>query len=109
MGKISSISALTAFFLLSVGNASSAQTAQPGVDIPVPHERTCPPGTRGGPTIGSGQSEGNLSEQLAQSKGIICPPAGVDPEMQVAPPQEGRTPIIKPPGTPGGTQDIQPK
>jgi hypothetical protein len=51
------------------------------------------------------------SQQLDRSRGVIRPPAGVDPQMQVPPPDPGsqRTPVIPPPGTPGGDQTIQPK
>jgi hypothetical protein len=53
-----------------------------------------------------------LSERLDRSDGVIKPPAGVDPGMQVAPkdPNAGSNmPVIKPPGSPGGDQSIQPK
>lgn len=69
----------------------------------------CPPGTKGEPpTVGGGGSD-QLSDKLAQSKGIICPPAGVDPDMQVAPPADGHLRVIPPPGTPGGDPNVQPK
>jgi hypothetical protein len=44
------------------------------------------------------------SERLPRSAdGVICPPPGVDPEMAVKPPRTGsRTPVIPPPGSPGG-------
>jgi hypothetical protein len=57
----------------------------------------------------TGQGGRNLSEQLAQSGGVICPPANVDPEMKVPTPDAGRTPVIPPPGSPGGDQSVQPK
>jgi hypothetical protein len=53
-------------------------------------------------------SGGNLSRQLKQSNGVICPPQ-MDPGMKRSPPNEGTTPVIPPPGTPGGNPDIQPK
>jgi hypothetical protein len=69
----------------------------------------CPPGVGADPpTVGSGGST-NLSEKLAQSKGIICPPANADKEMAVQPPAGGNMPVIPPPGTPGGDQSVQPK
>jgi hypothetical protein len=51
------------------------------------------------------------SERLPRSAdGVICPPPGVDPEMAVKPPASGsKTPVIPPPGTPGGNPSIQPK
>jgi hypothetical protein len=52
---------------------------------------------------------GNLSDQLAQSNGVICPPSGVDPKMAAPPPAGGATPVIPPPGTPGGDPNTIPK
>jgi hypothetical protein len=70
---------------------------------------TCPPDVKGEPpTVGSGGSK-SLSDKLAQSKGVICPPAGVDLDMQVTPPGGGQLRVIPPPGTPGGNQNVQPK
>ena len=60
------------------------------------------------PTVGGGSSE-PLSDKLARSKGVICPPAGVDREMQVTPPSGGHLKVIPPPGIPGGDPDVQPK
>ena len=54
-------------------------------------------------------SSGNLSDQLAQSNGVICPPSGVDPKMTAPPPGGGATPVIPPPGAPGGNPNTIPK
>jgi len=51
----------------------------------------------------------NLSEQLAKSDGVICPPAHVDPEIRQPTPPGGAMPVIPPPGSPGGDPSIQPK
>jgi hypothetical protein len=51
----------------------------------------------------------HLSDKLARSKGVICPPAGIDRDMQVTPPGGGHLKVIPPPGTPGGDQNVQPK
>ncbi len=51
----------------------------------------------------------NLSDQLAQSNGVICPPAGVDPKIAAPPRQGGATPVIPPPGAPGGDPNTVPK
>ena len=69
----------------------------------------CPPsaGTNA-PTIGK-QENRTLTDQLAQSKGVICPPAGIDPEMRQAPPEGGAMKVIPPPGSPGGDRNVQPK
>lgn len=52
----------------------------------------------------------NLSQKLAQSNGVLCPPQEVDPAMRAPTPPAGRMPVIKPPGTPGSPdQSVQPK
>jgi hypothetical protein len=57
-----------------------------------------------------GQSRDNLSDRLDRTDGVIRPPGGVDPQMQVPPPDQGsRTPVIPPPGTPGGDRNVEPK
>ncbi len=50
-----------------------------------------------------------LSDQLARSDGVICPPARVDPEIHAPTPPGGRMPVIPPPGSPGGDPNVQPK
>ncbi len=62
-------------------------------------------------TEGQAPPPSNPSEQLDRSHGVIRPPGGVDPGMQVPPPDPGsqRTPVIPPPGTPGGDRSVEPK
>lgn len=69
-------------------------------------------------TVGKGAEAGShrqdgkddLSEKLARSGGVICPPEHVDPEMkQPTPPSGGAMPVIPPPGSPGGDPSVQPK
>ena len=86
---------------------AAAQTTVPqGSDHP---GSACPPGAGpNAPTVGKEQ-ERPLSDQLAQSKGVICPPAGVDSEMRVRPPEGGAMRVIPPPGSPGGNPNAQPK
>jgi hypothetical protein len=52
-----------------------------------------------------------LSEKLEATDGVIRPPSGIDPGITApAPvPDPGTTPIIPPPGSPGGNQNIEPK
>lgn len=98
-----------AVMLLSLAVASAA-AAQPAGNAGAQPEQSvaCPPDVKGQPpTVGGGS--GALSDKLAQSKGVICPPAGVDPDIRVAPPAGGRLKVIPPPGTPGGDQSVQPK
>ena len=57
----------------------------------------------------TGQARQPLSDKLAQSDGVLCPPAGVDPEMRAPTPDAGKTPVIPPPGSPGGDPSVRPK
>jgi hypothetical protein len=51
-----------------------------------------------------------LSDQLARSDGVICPPGRVDPEIHQGAPAVGTgMPVIPPPGSPGGDPSIKPK
>jgi hypothetical protein len=102
-----------AFIVTVLASAACAGVAlaQPPGDGRGPPQQgaACPPDVKGEPpTVGGGGSE-PLSDKLAQSKGIICPPAGVDRDMQVAPPGGGRLKVIPPPGTPGGEPGVQPR
>jgi len=87
----------------------SAGLAQPTENASPERGAMCPPDVKGEPpTVGGGSSE-PLSDKLAQSKGVICPPAGIDRDMQVTPPSGGHLKVIPPPGTPGGDPNVQPK
>jgi hypothetical protein len=57
----------------------------------------------------TGQSVEPLGDKLAKSDGILCPPAGVDPQMRAPTPDAGNMPVIPPPGSPGGDPTIRPK
>jgi hypothetical protein len=57
----------------------------------------------------TGQSREPLSDRLAQSDGVICPPNEVDRQMYKPPPETGKTPVIPPPGSPGGDPTVRPK
>lgn len=51
-----------------------------------------------------------LSRKLAQSNGVICPPARVDPGIHAPAPEHGTMPVISPPGTPlSPDQTVKPK
>ncbi len=52
---------------------------------------------------------GNLSDKLARSDGVICPPSQVDPEIKAPTPPGGTMPVIPPPGSPGGDPNVRPK
>jgi hypothetical protein len=100
--------AILAAITICAGTAlASAQTTVPKGDG---HPgAACPPGTmQNAPTVG--RPEGKpLSDQLAESNGVICPPAGVDPAMRQPTPEGGAMTVIPPPGSPGGDTSVQPK
>jgi hypothetical protein len=65
---------------------------------------TAPEGTT------TGQRSEPLGDKLARSDGVLCPPPGIDPEMHApTPPDGGKTPVIPPPGSPGGDPSVRPK
>jgi hypothetical protein len=95
-----------------------ARTAPPSPDRaaancapmqPAPHSGATVP--EGKPPEGAttGQRAEPLGDRLARSDGVLCPPAGVDPEMHAPAPDTGKTPVIPPPGSPGGDPSIRPK
>jgi hypothetical protein len=105
-----------------MASAASAQ-APPAAATPpaqtAPAAQTasdCAP-TRSVPSRGSvapegsttGQSAEPLGDKLAKSDGVLCPPAGVDPEIRAPTPDTGNTRIIPPPGSPGGDPNVRPK
>jgi hypothetical protein len=49
-----------------------------------------------------------LSEKLDQTNGVVCTP-DIDPGIKAPTPHTGKTPVIPPPGSPGGDQSVQPK
>ena len=65
------------------------------------------PNASQGTTVG--QANEALGDKLAKSDGVLCPPAGVDPEMRAPTPDAGNTPVIPPPGSPGGDPTVRPK
>jgi hypothetical protein len=91
--------------LLLIATSALGQTSP----NPAAGATDCPPDVPNGPTLGSNPSGQSLSERLDRSKGVICPPAGIDTDMSAPPPGGGRTPVIRPPGSPGGDQSVQPK
>jgi hypothetical protein len=54
------------------------------------------------------QANQNLSQKLDDAAAVICPP-DVDPGMKAPTPKAGNTPVIPPPGSPGGDPNVQPK
>jgi hypothetical protein len=87
-----------------------AQTAPPATagncvpTKPVPSRGTIAPE---GTTIGEASEP--LGDKLTKSDGVLCPPAGVDPEIRAPTPDAGNTPVIPRPGSPGGDTRLRPK
>lgn len=90
---------------------STSQTVPPPKEVQDP--KAC---ANAETTVGKGgdvsltkPEDKSLSEKLAQSGGVICPPPHVDPGMKAPTPPGGPMPVIPPPGTPGGNPNVQPK
>jgi hypothetical protein len=87
--------------------AAPKQTEQGDDPQACAHERATV-GEGGGINVKK-QPDQTLSEKLAQSNGVICPPPHVDPEIKAPTPEGGTMPVIPPPGSPGGNPRVQPK
>jgi hypothetical protein len=81
-----------------------AGTAPPA---PAPNSGSC--ANRDKPNGTTGGRKEPLGDKLAKSDGVLCPPAGVDPEIRAPTPEGGKTPVIPPPGSPGGDPTVRPK
>ena len=115
--------ALVVCAALALPTASSAQApAKPpanDTESSAPKGKPTPndPCAQGQASVGSGnevvapnaKKDQTLSDHLAQSGGVICPPPAVDPAIKAPTPETGNMPVIKPPGSPGGDQSVQPK
>lgn len=68
-----------------------------GPQLAVPHE---------------GRGDGTPDDAPGSDRGLVRPPRAVDPGIHTAPPAPGSAgtmPVIPPPGTPGGNQQVQPR
>ena len=98
-----------AFACLLLGSAvAAAQPMEPEVpktpQAPKLDPRACADLKSGG-TPGSDvlARRGELTEQLARSDGVICPPPGLDPNIRApAPSTQSDMPVIPPPDAPRG-------
>jgi hypothetical protein len=89
-----------------------AQTAPPAPDRAAnctPMQPVPPRGTIAPEGSTTGRSAEPLGDKLARSDGVLCPPAGVDPEIRAPTPDGGNMPVIPPPGSPGGDPSVRPK
>jgi hypothetical protein len=106
MRRYAALSAVVCLLGAGVAAAQTPAPSQPGPTNPnTAAQAPCAPGS--GETSGSGDS--NLSDKLADSHGVICPPADIDQNMQKPAPGGGRMKVIPPPGGPGGDQNTIPK
>lgn len=105
--------ALFAFADIAAAQAPPTAASPPGTTAtppPSPNSPTCSPHnipTQNGTAVG--EQKQPLGEKLAKSDGVLCPPAGVDPEIRAPTPEGGNTPVIPPPGSPGGDPTVRPK
>ena len=89
-----------------------ARTAPPAVaraNECAPMQPVPPRGTVAPEGTTTGQRAEPLGDKLARSDGVLCPPPGVDPEIRAPTPDAGNTPVIPPPGSPGGDPTVRPK
>jgi hypothetical protein len=76
-----------------------------------PDPKACAPGERlqqDGRNPTSSTTGEDISDKLARTDGVICPP-DVDPGIKAPTPDVGKMPIIPPPGSPGGDPTVRPK
>jgi len=80
-----------------------AQTAPPApANNCSPMQPVPPRGTIAPEGSTTGKAPEPLGDKLAKSDGVLCPPAGVDPEIRAPTPETGDTPVMRPPGRPSG-------
>lgn len=98
---------VTGGFTASLAQTPNLQQQAPNMPPldKMPAEKVEPNGPS---TTGSTET---LSDKLEKTDGVIRPPTTATPDMTVpAPvPNPGTTPVIPPPGSPGGNQAIVPK
>ena len=101
------ILALTALLATTPALGQSPQTGAPTNPV-VP---VAPPSPSTTPPEKIAPESNDLSNTLSRQRGTIAPPGNVDPGMTVSPPRTGTgtTPVIPPPGSPGGNGAVIPK
>jgi len=111
---LSSLGGLMAVGLVIAPSAMLAQTAPKPLPSAPPEVMEPPsehPAPTPDPSTGGSKPEAPLTEKLDEGEGVLEPPRGIDPEIEKKVPDdiEGRTPVIPPPGEPGGQSNVQPK
>jgi hypothetical protein len=107
------------FLLASAATVAEAQAppspaTPPQATAPAPNQNAAcaPSNTRGTPApdgVTTGQAGEPLGDKLAKSGGVLCPPSTADSEIHAPTPEGGNTPVIPPPGSPGGNPNVVPK
>ncbi len=104
---------LVAFADAALAQAPPMASTRPGATAtppPSPNFPACAPhDTSAQNGMAAGERKQPLGEKLAKSDGVLCPPAEVDPEIRAPTPEGGNTPVIPPPGGPGGDPAVPPK
>jgi hypothetical protein len=98
------LTGLAAALVWASGPSALAQTRTP-LPPEKPSHQTVPEAQ------GSGGSSEALSDKLDRQHGVIIPPADIDPGLSKSPPRSAgdSTPVVPPPGTPGGKPGANPK
>lgn len=88
---------------LGFASSAGAQVQQPGI------VQNAPGQVQTAPEVAKPNEP--LSDTLSRSQGVVTPPANIDPGIHAPAPEPNpqTTPVIPPPGTPGGNPNIQPK
>lgn len=92
--------------MLLASSAAVAQTASPAQNC-TPTQAV--PGDNG--IVTRSQPNQPLTDKLAKSDGVLCPPPTGASDMRVPAPDAGasKMPVIPPPGSPGGDPSVRPK
>lgn len=88
-------------FVVALMLARGAKAATADATTDAPHAPA--------PPTDISKKPGNLSDKLNRNNGVIHPEGDIDPAMRKPAPPTGATPVIPPPGAPGGDTTIQPK
>jgi hypothetical protein len=112
--RVLSLAALAATIFMPVMAAAQAPPKSQAPVAPKTEQLDPKACTQDRETVGIGgdmqdPQDKSLSDRLARSDGVICPPSHVDPEIAQPTPPGGPMPVIPPPGSPGGDPSVQPK
>ncbi len=112
------IATVLATFAVAPVAAQPTEPSVPGNEnvAPTLDQKACRDGDRlrQGDTVeneGSAPREQpNLSDRLARTDGVLCPPPTADPDIRApAPRTDSNMPVIPPPGSPGADPAVRPK